>query len=145
MVSDTGLIVVSIISLAGMVLMFMINNNNWFRRENFKIQKSNIMTENKIKIEKLRKEMGLQKGVKTDNMHETGGVMDLIKGLDANKLGGIIDVLKGDDGGVDDEPDDAVGRIMGLIDKVPPEVIEGILKGLNKDKEVEEGGMLYNG
>jgi len=62
MVSDVGMITVSIISLAGMVLLFALNNSTWFKKENFKIQKKIVMDENRIKLKKLEKEMGIVGG-----------------------------------------------------------------------------------
>lgn len=139
MVSDTGIIVTSIIGLMGMVLMFIINNSNWFKRESFKLQKSNILNENKIKLERLRKELGLQKGVQPIKEADTGGVLDLIKGLDKDKIGGILEMLQGND----DEPEEKEEGIMGIINQLPPEVIQGALdKFLDKDKKTDDGHYL---
>jgi len=134
MISDTGLIIVSIISLIGMLGVFMINNSNWFKRENFKLQKSNILNENRIKMKKLEKELGL-KPSKTPVEHETPPIMDLIKGLDADKIGGILEMLQNNE----EEPGEK-SDIMSLIDKIPPEAIQGILEGLNKNKEGAQDG-----
>lgn len=139
MVSDTGLIVTSIIGLMGMVLMFIINNSNWFKRENFKLHKSNILNENKIKLERLRKELGLQKGgVQTQKSDETVGVLDLLKGLDRDKIGGILELLQGND---EEEPVEREEGILGLIDKLPPEALQGIIEklGLGGKNENETG------
>jgi hypothetical protein len=138
MVTDTGLIVVSIISLAGMVLLFTLNNNNWFRRENFKIQKSNVLNENRIKMKKLEKDLGITSS-KTQNTHETGGVLDLIKGLDSDKVGQILDLVKGEGGDMayDDAPK---SDIAAIIDKLPPSVIEGFLSKLQDNTSGKEGG-----
>jgi len=137
MVSDTGLIVTSIIGLMGMVLMFIINNSNWFKRESFKLQKSNILNENKIKLERLRKELGLQKGVQPIKEAETGGVLDLIKGLDKDKVSGILNMLQGNE----EELEDREEGIMGLINQLPPEAIQGVIEKLglgNKNEDTNE-------
>jgi len=140
MVSDTGLIVVSVISLAGMVLLFTLNNNNWFRRENFKLQKSNILNENKIKMKKLERDLGISSS-KTPNVSPQGGVLDLIKGLDSNKIGEILNVLKNDDD-IEEEPKEE--GILGLIDKLPPEVIQGAIEklGLLKNDDQDQAHYL---
>ena len=136
MVSDVGIIATSLIGLAGMVLIYTLNNNQWFKKENFKLQKSNILNENKIKYAKLKKELGIN-DLKTPSVHETPGVMELIKGLDTDKISGILELLQGSD----EEPEEK-SDIMSLIDKVPPEAIQGILDGLTQKKNPEEGHYL---
>jgi len=126
--------------IVGSILVTQMWQMNYFKRENFKINKSSVLAENRLKMEKLRKEMGLSKSSKTENTHETGGVLDLVKGLDVNKLLDIADIIKG--GGeeniidVDAEPK---SELSSLIDKLPPSVIEGFLSKLGDNKKGEGG------
>ena len=127
--------------IVGSILITQMWQMNYFKRENFKIQKSTVMSENRLKMERLRKEMGLTKGAKPEIEHETGGVMNLLKGLDTNKVLDIVDILKG--GGEEDlgdavsaEPKDTISQ---LIDKLPPSVIEGFLSKLGDNKKGDGG------
>jgi len=127
MVTDTGIIATSLISLAGMMLFFIINNNNWFKRENFKIQKSSVMAENRIKLKKLEKDLGIKAGKAptTEN-----SVMDLLKGIDQDKIKNILGYLQGGDDLIDD--DEPQNDLEALISKLPPGVIEGFINKLNE-------------
>jgi len=152
MVSDIGLIAVSLISLAGMVLLFTLNNSTWFKKENFKIQKKNVMDENRIKLKKLEKDMGLTSKSSVPvyqeqpSMLETGGnLLNMAKNLTPEQLQLLAGkFLKEDEGYDEKEP--------GLLEKAfdfaqqNPEIaqqflsgIVGIKKGENTQTDIYEG------
>ena len=134
MVTDTGIIVTSIVSLAGMLLFFILSNNNWFKRENFKIQKSNILAENRIKMKKLEKELGLKKGAKEPKIDDSGGLFDLLKGLDTKKISGVLEMLQGDDGEYSLPEDNSAGMIGNFISE-NPELVKSFLDGVGQNKQ----------
>ena len=129
-------VVLTVGGIVGSILVTQMWQMNWFKRENFKMQKTNVMAENRIKMKKLERELGL-KSSKTPVEHETPGVLDLLKGLDRDKIAGILEMLQDPDGSVDyDEP--PKNDLLALIDKLPPGVVEGFLKKLGGDGEQEE-------
>jgi len=110
-----------------MVLIYTLNNNNWFKRENFKIQKSNILAENRLKLKKLAKELDVEIG---NNPKESKGILESLKGLDADKIRGILDLLQtGED--IDEQPDGIEGAIMNFASK-NPELVNKLLGGLSQ-------------
>lgn len=123
MVSDTGIIVTSIISLMGMVLFFMINNSNWFKRENFKLQVATVKAENKLKMKKLEKELGInQKKSPIQDIDVKGLISEYLGGDEEPREGSILDSIP-------------PSVIEGFLDKIPPEKIQEILGGLTKNAE----------
>ena len=78
--NDTGLIIVSIIGIIGAIITTQLWQMNWFKRENFKIQKSNVMSQNKIKLRKLERDLGLTKDKNVQPV-EQKGILDLVKGF----------------------------------------------------------------
>lgn len=137
----TTALIFTVGGIVGSILITQMWQMNYFKRENFKIQKSTVMSENRLKMERLRKEMGLTKGAKPEIEHETGGVMNLLKGLDTNKVLDILDIVKG--GGEEDLGDaissEPKSEISALIDKLPPSVIEGFLSKFTDNKKGEGG------
>ena len=124
MVSDTGLIVTSVISLMGMVLFFMINNSNWFKRENFKLQAATVKAENKLKMKKLEKDLGItQKKNPIQDIDIKGLISEYLGGEEEPREGSILDAIPS-------------SVVEGFLDKIPPEKIQEILGGLaNKETD----------
>lgn len=127
MVSDVGIITTSIISLAGMVLFFIINNNNWFKRQNFKLQAQNVKAENKLKLKKLEKELGLESKKKGIDLG----------GLDIPSL--IAQYAAG--GGESDEG--GVGGVISEFVQDNPELVQSLLSGIGGNKGENKGGGGY--
>lgn len=127
MVIDMGLaIIITGLSMnIMMILILLMNNRNWFARENFKIQKSNIMAENKIKLKKLEKELGV---THTPVANEpTGNILDQLKNLDMDKIQGLLDMLGA---GSDVEDDKSpVDKIIQMATE-NPEIVSKFLGGL---------------
>ncbi|MCP4555947.1 MAG: hypothetical protein GY836_11035 [Herbaspirillum sp.] len=137
------MIVVSLISLAGMVLLFALNNSTWFKKENFKIQKKIVMDENRIKLKKLEKEMGIVGGVgasyqEPKSMLETGGnLLDVLKNLDGEQVKGLADkFLKPEDeaAGYDMPPPSTIDSLLDFASN-NPEIAQEFLKGVTKKKD----------
>lgn len=129
------LIIVSFISLAGMVLMYTINNANWFKRENFKMQRTNILAENRLKLKKLAKELDVTIG---NPIKEEKGILDSIKGLDKDKIAGILGMLQGSED-LEDTPEGIEGAIMNFASK-NPELVNKFISGFGSAKK--EGGQI---
>ena len=132
------LIVVSLISIAGMIITTQLWQLNWFKKENFKIHKSNVMGENRIKLKKLEREIGL-KGTKLD-MPETPSTLGtlaslapLLKNLDADQLGLLIDKFTGGE-----LPETEEGGALGFLDNLPPELVEKGIAAITKGAKTED-------
>lgn len=128
-------------SIAGAIIVSQMWMHNWLKKENFKMQKSNIMAENRIKMKKLERELGL-KGSKAPVEHEKAGVLELLGGLDKDKIAGILDLLQGG-GDVDDYEPEPKSDLERLISNLPPGVIEGFLKNIKGDQDQQENQQLY--
>jgi len=142
------LIVVTVISsifgLCGLLLL----DRNWFRRENFKIAKSNTLAMNKLQLEKMRKELGLQKQPSAIARNETpgagdlGGLLGIAQSLGKDKVLDLVERFLPEDSGGSDEGEDS--EIAKILKYVPPEVIQNALKGVMGSKEGGEDGTIYN-
>jgi len=134
--TGTALIVGSIISLAGAIIIMTMNNNNWFKRENFKIQKSNMMATNKLNLKKLERELGIQEGTTKLQPTETN-LIDQLKGLDVDKVKGILGMVQKEEEEEDYEEDErnvlerALGQIVDdpAMQKKALDLIRGVTDG----------------
>ena len=126
----------SIFGLMGIMML----QHNWFKRENFKFQKSNIMAENRLKLRKMEKELGLSgnKGM-SNTSAPSGNILDQLKGLDLDKIQGLLSLIQKPSEEYETE-DNPLGQIL---KNVPPEVIQGFLKGLNKGGSEGGEGTVY--
>lgn len=142
------LIVVTVISsifgLCGLLLL----DRNWFRRENFKIAKSNTIAMNKLQLEKMRKELGLQKqptaarGEAATGSGDLGNLLGIAQSLGKDKVLDLVEKFLPEDSDGSDEGEDS--EIAKILKYVPPEVIQNALKGVMGSKEGEENGTIYN-
>ena len=124
----TSIIIGSFISLIGMIIILERNTVNWFKKENWKMQKTNIMNENRIKLRKMEKELGLTKTpIKTESSIPSGLIGELVNTYLQNQSesggGGLQDI------------------IGGFIEN-NPEIVESFVKGLTK-KENPQDNQLY--
>jgi len=129
--NDFALISVSIIGIIGAIITTQLWQMNWFKRENFKIQKSNVMSQNKIKLRKLERDLGLNKDKNVQPV-EQKGILDLVKGMDRDKIEGILELLQNNEG----SGEEGTGSIL---DQIPPELIQGFLQGISKKNDKNEG------
>jgi len=150
MVSDYGMIAVSIISLAGMVLLFILNSNNWFKKENFKIQKKAVMDENRIKIKKMERELGITGATKAyrevQTPIETGSnLLSVLKNLDGDQIQGLADkfLKPGDEQEYDQAPPSTIESLLEFANN-NPEIAEQFLKGVGGGKKSESDENVFN-
>lgn len=152
MVSDTGMIVVSLISLAGMVLLYTLNTSTWFKKENFKIQKKAVMDENRIKIKKVERELGITGATKPYRETQTplqagGNLLDILKNLEGDQVKMLADKFLKPADDIDDYDAPPRSTIDSLLDFAAnnPEIAKGILDGVSggqQGKQDEE--KVYN-
>ena len=137
------LIIVSIISSIFGLCGLMILDRNWFRRENFKIQKANIQAQNKIQIERMRKELGLHKqpSQPTQELGGVGNLLDLAKGLGKDQIIDLVEKFLPDN---ERDEEGEEGELQKILKYVPPEVIQNALKGVLGSKEGGNQEVLYN-
>lgn len=141
MPSDTGLIVLGFMMLIGQIILMQMWQNGWFKKENFKMQKSLVMGENKLKLRKIEKEMGLKPSksvTPTESKGALGTLADLLpllKNLDGDQLGALADKFIGE-GGIDEGEGDLADVLMDYAAK-NPDIVQGLLKGLMKGKPTE--------
>jgi len=119
--TGTALIVSSFIGSMFMMLILMLNNRNWFNRENFKI---NIAAE-KLKLKKLAKDMNLQ----PPPMKTETGILELLKGLDKDKIAGILEMLQGGNEETDLENEGIEGTLINFA-KNNPDLVKNLISGL---------------
>lgn len=125
MISDTGIIATSLIGMMGMFLFLLLSNQNWFKRENFKLQAATVKAENKLKLKKLEKELGISQKPKNDlsNIDIKGLISEYLGGEEEPREGSILDAIPS-------------SVVEGFLDKIPPEKIQEILGGLaNKEND----------
>lgn len=139
------LIFVAIIMQVGTLITILLWSNlslsKYFKKENFKTALSNTRAVNKINLDKLRKEMGLQKSKTIQPVEQEqpsvlgtlGNLAPLLKHLDSDQIGSLIETFTG--GG---QPEPAAGGLNSILDNIPPELIESFLKGLS-NKEAAPG------
>lgn len=128
----TALLIGMFVNLFGLALYFELRDRSFFKRENFKIQKSNVLAQNKLNIEKMRKEMGLpSKASKTSQDATQGLIGDVIKNY----------ISKDDEGGGGGLKAIAGDFIANFVEN-NPEVVEGLIKGLTEKPE-ETGIKIY--
>ena len=135
--TGTALIIGSFISLIGFLIFQERSVKNYFRKENFKIQKSNVMAQNKLNLKKLEREMGLTGKSVTPAEKPTGsgtvaGLIPLLKDLDPDTIKTLIDLL-----GVSNEGE-SEGGLMDILTNFAeenPELVKGFLDGIGKAKE----------
>lgn len=131
----TGIIAGSIISLAGMIFLYILSNNNWFKRENFKIQKSNIMSENRLKLKKLAKQLDVELGAAPK---EDKSLIDSLKDLDIDKIKDLLGYVQKEEEEVEQEEEENI--INSAIKEIVknPELRQKGLELLNKVTGKEE-------
>lgn len=130
------LIFVGFIMLIGQIILMQMWQNGWFKKENFKIKKANLMAENKIKMRKLERELGLTPGIEPK---EKKGAFDtikdlapLLKNLNGEQIGALIEKFTG--GTEEEEEGDVESMLMDYAVK-NPDVVKEFLAGLTEGKE----------
>jgi hypothetical protein len=125
--------------IIGSILVTQLWQMNWIKRENFKLQKSNILNENRIKYKKLEKELGIQAGKMAAPQPTTPlDWIDKLKGINPETLHSLIDTISGEGGesGEGGAPEGIEGIIANIAQN-NPELIEKFLGGLKGGAQEE--------
>jgi len=122
----TSIIITGLSMNAFFVLIFLLSQRSWFLKENFKIQKSNIIAQNKLSLKKLEREMGLPTGTAKLKAEPTGNIIDLVKNLDMDKIQGILELLGAGEQEQSENPTDTLIKMV----TENPELISKFLGGL---------------
>lgn len=131
-------VIVAIISTVGMMITVQLWQLNWFKRENFKIKKKNIEGENRLKLKKLEKELGLQPSKEPreerSKFDTLSDLLPVLSKLDADQLGVLIDKFAG--GGEYDLPETEGGLLdmLGDFADKNPEAVKSFIEGLSGKK-----------
>ena len=146
---DGELIIVTIISGLFGIFGLLLLNNNWFKKENFRVSRDLQKAENKLKLKKLEKELGLNLKPETmapkipdrSNIDLLGSIApalieklppEIIADLTERFLGQYIDT--GETGAA---PEGIAGMIGNFVNE-NPELIKGLLEGLKSRSETSE-------
>ena len=136
------LIFMAFVMLIGQIILLQMWNNQWFKKENFKMEKSNVMATNKLNLRKLEKEMGLSKSkdiIQKDSpglMSTISDLAPLLKGLDADQIGALADKFLG--GGEVDAGGEGVSDLLMDFATKNPEMVKEFLGGLTGEKKGEQ-------
>jgi hypothetical protein len=132
------LIIVSVISLIGCIIVTQLFNHNWFRRQNMKYG-------HEANMYKLRKSYSQTKTPPSapasspislaNNLPE---ILKLVRGLDPDQLGSLLDIVGG--GSIEAEPETASDILSTLI-RENPELVQSFVKGLTHGKETSNESM----
>lgn len=142
---DETLIVVSIISTLGGVIIVELLNHNWFRRERFKVDLNFNKKKNDLEFKKLARELGLsttkapsEPPEKSTGANLIGAVLpELIKNMDPEQLSSIATNLIGQYGGSGEDYEGGgggVGDVLGDLIANNPEIVKGFLEGFTNAK-----------
>jgi hypothetical protein len=127
MVTDTGLIVVSIISVFGMVTLMFLSQHNYFKKKTFLHKLGQQKKIDKLKLSQLKKEMGVSENNRktSDNNLDLNGI-----------IGNILDNYKSEDG--EEEEGGMIENILGTVVENNPELVQRVLGGISGKKQDEE-------
>lgn len=123
---DGEFIIVALISTMGGLFGLYLVNQNWFKRQEIKYRYQ-------MKRAKLSQKMKVPVKEEKSTMETIGGILPLLKGLDGDQIGALADRFLG---GGEELPIEPEG-LLGLLDNIPPELIQSFLKGLAKKEGVE--------
>lgn len=134
---DGEIVVLGFMMLIGQIILMQMWQNNWFKKENFKISKSNVMAQNKLTIRKMEKDMGLTKGklpkedaTVADKFSGLTALLPALKDLDPEQIKGLADKFLG--GGDDYEAAEGEDLIGTILKNVDGDTIKSFLAGLSE-------------
>lgn len=140
------LIFMAFVMLIGQIIMLQMWNNNWFKKENFKMEKSNVMAQNKLNLRKLEREMGLSKSKEIVEkeppgiMSTIGDLAPLLKNLDGDQIAALADkFIGGSEEPLTEESGGVSDLLMDFAAK-NPEIVKGFLEGVGQKGK---GGTTY--
>lgn len=132
-------ILMGIVMLIGQVILMGMWNANWFKRENFKIQKTTLLAQNKLQLRKLERDLGLTKAKdiipadKPSTMQTISNLAPLLSKLNPDTIDMLADKFLGNSaaeigaGGGGDVTD----MLMNFATK-NPEMVQDILGGITE-------------
>lgn len=136
------LIIVTFVSSIFMLIAVERLNHNWFKKENFKLQRDFSKAKYRIDLKKMEKDLGFpsqKAGLTTQQtpMQEgsglnIAGLLPLIKNLDPDQLQAILQGLTGEGGG-------GGGALENILGSLPPELIEQFIAGIGKGVKEKQG------
>lgn len=109
--------------------------HNWFKKEKFKFEVSQLKKQNDLQLKKMARDLGITSTLKTPPpIASTGNILDLAKNLNPDQIAGIISALTGGNVGgssplqEDLEDEDEMG-ISNLIEfaRKNPEIVKGFM------------------
>lgn len=115
------LIIVSLISSTFGLIGIMLLNHNWFARQKMKYNYQ-------IKRAKLSKKHNTPVKEEKSPVENISQWLPLLKNLDGDQIGALADRFLG--GG--EEIEEASAGLEGILDKIPPELIDSFIKGISK-------------
>ena len=129
---DSSLIAVAIISGVFGIISIQLIQYNYFKKKRFDFKISQAKKLDTIKLQQVRKEMGISKNAKITEYSapEENNIIDLIKNVDMDKIRGALSMLQGGD---DEEESPPLGGIAGFIEE-NPDMVNSILQGLKDNK-----------
>jgi len=108
----TAVIISSLISILGAILIMNTNLRNYFKKQNFNLK---IQAE-KLKIKKIERDLNL----KPSSLKSDKGLIESIKDIDIDKIKGLLDTVSNDE---EESEGDITSRISNIIEK-NPELVE---------------------
>ena len=116
-------------------------NANWFKKESFKTKNKSIEAENRLRMKKLERDLGLKA---SPAPKEQPGMFDtikdlapLLKGLDSDQIGALADRFLGGSEGAAEGSAESGGISDVLLDFAEnnPEMVQSFLKGVGGAKD----------
>ena len=139
----TAMIVSGLFMMAGMFLFQSQSLRNYFKKENFKLQVSNIKAENRLKLKKLEREMGITTSKAKTETSEPSGLASILKpiisNLEPEQLAGLAEHFLPEGGG-------GGGGLQDMLMDFAaenPEMVQGFLEGLSNKGKDNSGGAAY--
>jgi len=135
-VEETAILVVGsgLSFIAGAIILSNINLKNYFKKMNFKANLSNTQAVNKIKLEKMRRELNISMPKTASDTQNTGGLdrfkglIPLFNSLDPEQKDMLFDFIAGRSDTIP-EGSGAIETILGVA-KENPDLVKEFVKGL---------------
>jgi len=136
-------LIFSLGGLATAVIVSQMWQNNWIKRETFKLKKRNILAENRIKMKKLERELGLGKYKNepepSSNTPVEGisNLLNIAKELEPEQLRAIVGKLTGEptEADLEEEGEDGISEGLMQFARENPEMVKNIIANLSGKKE----------
>lgn len=117
-----------------MLVTVFILNMNWFKKENFRMQRDMQKAEHKIRLKKLEKELGLTtQKTKTTEVTASNDLLStfapLLKNLDGDQIAGLIEAFTGNKT-EEIEGGGGLGDLLTNFASENPEMVKGLLEGI---------------